>query len=393
MSVTVNKADLEFILAQIKIAEAHAAGAPLFGPGGLVPAYNVSYGLRTVDGTYNNLLRQETWGAADQQFPSLMDPAYRPADGTPLDPDGPGPAPAMPTRRTTIRATIPNSLVFDSSLRTISNLLVDQTLGNPAAILTALDRAGSADPMADLAAVTAIYQAFKPASDAEYQARVVAQNARAAADALGDGDPLTPPTPEEQAAMTMRQPPRPLMPLRSPLWTLPASVRDAALEPFGIVMEGDNVSLPNISPDDGLSASFNSWFTLFGQFFDHGLDLVNKGGSGTVFVPLQPDDPLYVEGSPTNFMVLTRATVSAGPDGVMDTADDVRPVNTTTSFVDQNQTYTSHSSHQVFLRQYELNADGAPVATGKLIEGGGDSTAAWRPGAKSRRRRCSWASS
>ena len=34
------------------------------------------------------------------------------------------------------------------------------------------------------------------------------------------------------------------------------------------------------------------WFTFFGQFFDHGLDLVTKGGSGTVFIPLQPDDPL-----------------------------------------------------------------------------------------------------
>ena len=78
MAVTINKADLEFILEQIKIAEAHAAGAPLFGPGGLVPAYNVSAGLRTVDGTYNHLLPgQETWGAADQQFPALMDPAYR----------------------------------------------------------------------------------------------------------------------------------------------------------------------------------------------------------------------------------------------------------------------------------------------------------------------------
>ena len=89
-------------------------------------------------------------------------------------------------------------------------------------------------------------------------------------------------------------------------------MRDAALEPFGIAMDGDNVHLPNVAPDEGLSAPFNSWFTLFGQFFDHGLDLVNKGGSGTVFIPLQPDDPLYVEGSHTNFMVLTRATVSAG---------------------------------------------------------------------------------
>ena len=61
----------------------------------------------------------------------------------------------------------------------------------------------------------------------------------------------------------------------------------------------------------------------------------------------------------------------------MGTSDDVRPVNTTTSFVDQNQTYTSHSSHQVFLRQYVLNADGDPVATGKLIEGGNGGMATW----------------
>ena len=40
--------------------------------------------------------------------------------------------------------------------------------------------------------------------------------------------------------------------------------------------------IPNVAPDEGLSAPFNSWFTFFGQFFDHGLDLVNKGGNGTV---------------------------------------------------------------------------------------------------------------
>ncbi|RZI97697.1 MAG: hypothetical protein EOP78_00030 [Variovorax sp.] len=360
MSVTVNQADLEFILAQIKISEAHAAGTPLFGPGGLVPAYNVSWGLRTVDGTYNNLLH-ETWGAADQPFPTLMDPVYRPADGT---------SNYNPSNN-------PNSLVFDASLRTISNLLVDQTLGNPAAILTALDRAGSANSTADLAAVTAIYQAFKPASDVEYQARVVAQNARTAAEELGDGDPATPPTPAEQAALDAAAAADAAHALTLTALQEARAVRDAAVEPFGIVMDGDNVNLPNISPDGGLSASFNSWFTLFGQFFDHGLDLVNKGGSGTVFVPLQPDDPLYVAGSPTNFMVLTRATVSPGQDGIMGTADDVRPVNTTTSFVDQNQTYTSHSSHQVFLRQYETNAAGQPVATGKLIEGANGGMATW----------------
>ncbi|RYY22577.1 MAG: heme peroxidase [Sphingomonadales bacterium] len=372
--VTYIRSDLDFILDQIKIAEAHAAGQPLYGPGGLVPAYNLSYGLRTVDGSYNHLLPgQEQWGAADVEFPALLDPVYRPADGTMFDPDGPGGAPALPTSPNYNPSNNANSLVFDSSLRTISNLLVDQTLGNPAAILEGLARAGSDNPLLDLPAITAIYQAFKPASDAEYQSRVVRDNARVAVlEATDDGvDP--PPTPEEEAALAAA-----IAALEAAtaaydvaLADLEAArvVRDDALAPYGLEMDGDNVNLPNISPDGGLSASFNSWFTLFGQFFDHGLDLINKGGSGTVFIPLQPDDPLYVEGSHTNFMVLTRATVSAGGDGIMGTADDVGPVNTTTSYVDQNQTYSSHSSHQVFLRQYAENADGHPVSTGKLIEG------------------------
>ncbi|HEX2103942.1 MAG TPA: peroxidase family protein [Solirubrobacteraceae bacterium] len=135
--------------------------------------------------------------------------------------------------------------------------------------------------------------------------------------------------------------------------------------------DGDSLVIPNVAPDTGLSAPYNSWFTLFGQFFDHGLDLLTKGGNGTVIVPLKDDDPLVL-----------------GPDGTAGTADDL-PVqrrfmaltrarnapggrehtNTTTAFVDQNQTYTSHPSHQVFLREYELNADGRPIATGKLLEG------------------------
>lgn len=377
--VTYIRSDLDFILAQIKIAEAHSAGATLYGEDGLIPAYNVAWGLRTVDGSYNHLLPgQEMWGAAGAEFPELMSPIYRPADGTPFDPDGPnGPAPAMPTAPNYNPSNNPNSLVFDSSLRTISNLLVDQTLGNPAAILTALERAGAASPMTDLPAVTAIYVAFKPASDAEYQARVAMQNAKAAADALGDGDPNNTPTPEEQTALDELAEATAAHALTVSALEEARTVRDTALEPFGITMQGDNVYLPAVAPDEGLSAPFNSWFTLFGQFFDHGLDLINKGGSGTVFIPLAPDDPLYVEGSHTNFMVLTRATVSPGADGIMGTTDDVRPVNTTTSYVDQNQTYASHASHQVFLRQYQLNAAGDPVATGKLIEGANGGMATW----------------
>ena len=117
--------------------------------------------------------------------------------------------------------------------------------------------------------------------------------------------------------------------------------------------DGDGV-IPNVNPDGG--APFNQWFTFFGQFFDHGLDLVNKGESGTVFIPLQPD----------------------GPDGVLGTADDLHEhVNQTTPFIDQNQTYTSHPSHQVFLREYALDEMGRPVATGRLLDGSAGGLPTW----------------
>ena len=137
--------------------------------------------------------------------------------------------------------------------------------------------------------------------------------------------------------------------------------------PAALAADGDGDGLiGNVAPDAN-AAPFNQWFTLFGQFFDHGLDLVNKGKSGAVLIPLQPDDPLYVAGSKENFMVLTRATNQPGPDGKVGTADDIHEqTNQTTPFIDQNQTYTSHPSHQVFLREYVLDASGKPVATGRL---------------------------
>ena len=153
---------------------------------------------------------------------------------------------------------------------------------------------------------------------------------------------------------------------------------ETMLATHGIEMDGNNIVIPDVAPDEGLSAPYNGWMTLFGQFFDHGLDLVGKGGSGTVYIPLMPDDPLYVEGSPTNFMVLTRATNQPGPDGILGTADDVREhTNKTTPWVDQNQTYTSHASHQVFLREYELDANGNPVANGNLLHGSSGGMSTW----------------
>ena len=214
--------------------------------------------------------------------------------------------------------------------RTITNLIVDQTVNNPAAYATAYD----------------------PGADGIL---------RTADDVLKEGVQI----------------------VTSPAWTRP-SARPTTPRSF---------SSRTSSPDVGLSAPFNAWFTFFGQFFDHGLDLVTKGGNGFIFIPLQPDDPLLTPGPMAlrtrrdgpNFMVETRATMLPGPDGILGTADDIHEQqNTTTPFVDQNQTYTSSPSHQVFLREYAMGADGAPHATGRLITnrdlgadgkfGGGDDT-------------------
>ena len=105
-----------------------------------------------------------------------------------------------------------------------------------------------------------------------------------------------------------------------------------------------SIDIPNTTPDFGLSAPYNLMFVFFGQFFDHGLDLVDKGGNGTVIMPLNTDDPLFRTGVDPAFnqMTMDRASVDANHNSV----------NQTTPWVDQNQTYTSHPSHQVFLRQY-----------------------------------------
>ena len=53
---------------------------------------------------------------------------------------------------------------------------------------------------------------------------------------------------------------------------------------------------------------------------------------------------------------------------VDESADNVAATNTDSPWVDLSQTYTSHSSHQVFLRDYSM-VDGRPISTGKLLGG------------------------
>jgi Ca2+-binding RTX toxin-like protein len=326
--VNLVKHDLDFILRQIKIAEAHAAGTPLTGiyvdaNGDVVPAGApgavlaishplAPFGLRTVDGSYNNLVAErDQWGAADNPFPRLTTPSYR-NEGDDSIVFGAG-TPGQTVFNDNNYAEMGNpppatrglggGTVVDADPRIISNLIVDQTLDNPAAVYAALVYAG----LSGSALTTAMSEIFT---------------------ARQSGD---------------------------------AAALDAALAAHGVELEGNTVILPNVAPDEGLSAPYNSWFTLFGQFFDHGLDLVQKGGNGTIYIPLEPDDPLFNPASPnTNFMALTRSPTDAR--------------NLTTPWVDQNQTYTSAGSHQLFLREYEMVFDAVrgrdvPLATGKLLEG------------------------
>ncbi|HEY5798326.1 MAG TPA: peroxidase family protein [Bosea sp. (in: a-proteobacteria)] len=380
MAFKLNQADIEFVLQQIKIAEANAngialmnilldangevitnpnatnpeTGARYYSVGTFVPLLDdqpraipdaqTPFGLRTVDGTYNNLIEgRETWGASGQPMPRLFETGGYLVDndgdtvafGSPANPilvrNGdyqPGTISVYPVGHPQAGQPIPGiapGSVVDADPRLISNLIVDMSLNNPAAIVAALTFAGS-------------------------ETIHGATGHLAAVQSLGWQDEmeiLTDPLSSQAARIAAMD------------------AVNLLLEPYSLeVDETGSLVIPNIAPDEGLSAPFNSWMTFFGQFFDHGLDLISKGGNGTIYIPLQPDDPLYVPGSPNNFMVLTRSTPVTGAGGV-DTQQ-----NNTTSWVDQNQTYTSHASHQVFLREYKLDG-GRPVATGKLLDGTG----------------------
>jgi hypothetical protein len=126
------KHDLQFILEQIQLAEAHTAGAdPLTQINGnaLLP-----YGLRTVEGLYNNLVPgQEQFGAADRAMPASLVQRWRAAEAASLDPDGPGPL----TVGSPSSYTQTGGVVFDGKVRTVSNLISDQSVRNPVAVAAA----------------------------------------------------------------------------------------------------------------------------------------------------------------------------------------------------------------------------------------------------------------
>ncbi|WP_212612133.1 peroxidase family protein [Sphingomonas lacunae] len=346
--------DLTHILKQIKIAENHTATGQLVDHLGNPLNALTPYGLRTVSGEYNNLAT-DTAGSADQLMPRQTTPTWSPAEVNPR------------TNEPTSYESLSGS-VYDSQPRIISNLIADQSLKNPVAVISALSYVGiTSGPLYNsvLAVAETARTAIIAAEQAE-KALAVAETAFVAAGSVAASDEALA---VEEARLSLDE----ATAMRD------AAIADAAdqLSLAGVEMQSGNLILPNVMTDLGSTAPLNGFMTIFGQFFDHGLTMINKGGSGTVFIPLQPDDPLYVPGSPTNFMVLTRATNQPGADGILGTADDVREAtNVTTPWIDLNQTYASNESQQVFLREYKL-VDGKPVATGWLLEGPNGGPPTW----------------
>jgi Ca2+-binding RTX toxin-like protein len=290
----VSESDLSYILDQIKIADAHATTQTV-DRSAVVPGTNpfvinstsktdipnnlLQLGLRQIDGRNNNLttgystwngfeylaggtVGKSTWGSAGQPFKRTTPVSYKGAFGSGGTRAGAG-------------------NITDNEIRTISNLIADQSSNNPAAVAAA--RPGAAEE--------------------------------------------------------------------------------------GSALKGTNSFLiPNVSVNAGVNAPNSGIFSLFGQFFDHGLDLVGKSATQKIKVCLKADDPLVISGAAHTGQCMStgRSILNGSYDGT----------NTTTPWVDQNQTYTSHPSKQVFLREYDFRS-GAPKSTGKLLGGVDGNIANW----------------
>ena len=125
--------DLNFILDQIKIAERHAAGENLAD---ILPNLSIPWGLRTVDGSFNNLIPgQEDFGAADLDFENAANRVFPDAQES----AGEFASMGLPAGPTTYNSA---ASVQDSTPRLISHMITNQSVMNPAAVSTAAAEGG-----------------------------------------------------------------------------------------------------------------------------------------------------------------------------------------------------------------------------------------------------------
>ncbi len=118
----------------------------------------------------------------------------------------------------------------------------------------------------------------------------------------------------------------------------------------------------------------NSFMTSFGQFFDHGLDFIQRNSVGEkVFIPVHqgdqlynllpaltpdqtdPNSPNYVPFSQPGDHYLSLTRGAAVPGTGTDAGNPRENTNKTSPFIDQNQTYGSHSAITDALRVHNKN--------------------------------------
>ena len=223
------RSDLDFILNQIKIAEAACARARISCRWSRMCARPPACARSTA--SFNNLINfggvdQTEFGAADNVFPRLTDPVFRDAEGAPAGFFGP--------------AAQRSRLILQADQRHRFRLAAAHHL-----------------------------QSHRR-SDRQQSGGVCHRLRSPGADGVSIG--ITADDVLKEGVQIVTSP---------------------GLDgQFGTADDKEVFFFENVAPDAGLSAPFNAWMTFFGQFFDHGLDLVTKGGSGTIFIPLKPDDPL-----------------------------------------------------------------------------------------------------
>ena len=125
--------------------------------------------------------------------------------------------------------------------------------------------------------------------------------------------------------------------------------------PDGRVLPNERV-VSNTLMDQGTAFmpeqdGWNNMFMGMGQYIDHGLDLLNKGGQGTFKIPLPQDDPLYGIAGQTELSLLPRGTsINTNPG-------EGEYMNTVTGWVDQNQLYGSDEVIHGYLREKDANGN------------------------------------
>ena len=153
---------------------------------------------------------------------------------------------------------------------------------------------------------------------------------------------------------------------------------DMTTSPYGLLGE---LGVPDRqNPDNGEYflqsqnpgvAPTNGFFAVFGQFFDHGLDFIGKGASGTkITIPLSTDDPLYgvigQDGRQTTSITISRANVyEVDENGVP------LYINHTSPFIDQSQTYGSIDEITNILREWveDPNDPDSYIPGARLLDG------------------------